>query len=148
MVVIFSIKSFVLTFQPTCSQLKFNLPCASKSLWVIVWFVKSLTFLYFHHSMTCQGRCLFFSCLYIFWMYKNIFCILLSKTSSYPIHQNIFCFKQMMLLYVPTDFHLIQDVCVPLSRLAECITKSKQELDASSLLWYVIMKLFRQFRIN
>lgn len=30
-----------------------------------------------------------------------------------------------------------QDVCVPLSHLAECITKSKEELDASSLLWYV-----------
>ncbi|CAL9042858.1 D-lactate dehydrogenase [cytochrome], mitochondrial isoform X2 [Musa acuminata AAA Group] len=30
------------------------------------------------------------------------------------------------------------DVCVPLSRLAECITKSKQELDASSLLCTVI----------
>nr|XP_009418967.1 PREDICTED: D-lactate dehydrogenase [cytochrome], mitochondrial isoform X1 [Musa acuminata subsp. malaccensis] len=30
------------------------------------------------------------------------------------------------------------DVCVPLSRLAECISKSKQELDASSLLCTVI----------
>ncbi|THU48059.1 hypothetical protein C4D60_Mb09t22240 [Musa balbisiana] len=30
------------------------------------------------------------------------------------------------------------DVCVPLSRLAECISKSKQELDASSLLWYLL----------
>ncbi|KAF3788652.1 hypothetical protein EJ110_NYTH15087, partial [Nymphaea thermarum] len=28
------------------------------------------------------------------------------------------------------------DVCVPLSRLAECISRSKVELDASPLLWY------------
>lgn len=33
---------------------------------------------------------------------------------------------------------MITDVCVPLSRLAECISKSKQELDASSLLCTVI----------
>ncbi|KAG1347969.1 D-lactate dehydrogenase [cytochrome], mitochondrial [Cocos nucifera] len=37
------------------------------------------------------------------------------------------------------DFEaMITDVCVPLSRLAECISKSKQELDASPLLCMVI----------
>ncbi|XP_010906696.1 D-lactate dehydrogenase [cytochrome], mitochondrial isoform X4 [Elaeis guineensis] len=37
------------------------------------------------------------------------------------------------------DFEaMITDVCVPLSRLAECISKSKQELDASPLLCTVI----------
>lgn len=35
------------------------------------------------------------------------------------------------------DMFFLQDVCVPLSRLAELISKSKQELDASPLVWYV-----------
>ncbi|URE22957.1 FAD linked oxidases, C-terminal domain [Musa troglodytarum] len=39
----------------------------------------------------------------------------------------------------PNNFEaMTTDVCVPLSRLAECISKSKQELDASSLLCMVI----------
>lgn len=31
-----------------------------------------------------------------------------------------------------------QDVCVPLSRLAECISKTKEELDSSSLPCHVV----------
>lgn len=30
---------------------------------------------------------------------------------------------------------ILQDVCVPLSHLAELVSKSKQVLDASSLVW-------------
>lgn len=36
--------------------------------------------------------------------------------------------------------NILQDVCVPLSHLAELISISKKELDASPLLWYVCSK--------
>lgn len=41
----------------------------------------------------------------------------------------------LMLLYLL----FVQDVCVPLSRLAECISTSKQLLDASPLTWYALL---------
>lgn len=41
-----------------------------------------------------------------------------------------------------THFVFLQDVCVPLSHLAELISKSKQQLDASSLIWYVYCHVF------